>query len=119
MLTNKIISRFSDAFAKHDATVLPQLVDADCVMETADPAPDGARIVGREACLAFWQTIVHDHTTQFEPEEIVAVANDRGALRWRYQYGPGERDYNRGVTLIRVRDGMLVEALIYSKTPGS
>lgn len=49
-------------------------------MEAVQPAPDGERYEGREACLAFWRTLAADRTTQFQPEEV-AVAGDRATIR--------------------------------------
>ncbi|GAA1840815.1 nuclear transport factor 2 family protein [Asanoa iriomotensis] len=115
--TGEIIRRFNDAFLRHDPEKLDDLIGEDCVMEAIQPAPDGARYEGGAACLAFWQALAGDHTTQFEDEEIT-VAGDRATIRWRYRYGAGTGDYVRGVNLMRVRDGRIVEALGYSKTPG-
>lgn len=116
--TGEVIRRFNDAFLRHDPDQLDELVGEECVMEEIQPAPDGARYEGRAACLAFWRALAADRTTQFEDEEI-AVAGDRATIRWRYRYGPGAADYVRGVNLMRVRDGKIVEALGYSKTPGA
>jgi len=115
--TSEIIRRFNDAFLRHDPDQLDDLIGDECVMEAIQPAPDGERYEGRAACLAFWQALAADRTTQFEDEEIT-VAADRATIRWRYRYGDGAADYVRGVNLMRVRDGKIVEALGYSKTPG-
>ncbi|OLF19640.1 nuclear transport factor 2 family protein [Actinophytocola xanthii] len=115
--TADVIARFNHAFTGHDADALLDLVGADCVMEAVQPAPDGARYVGREACLAFWRALAEDRTTRFEPEEVV-VAGDRATIRWRYHFGDGPTDSVRGVNLMQVRDGLVVEALGYSKTAG-
>jgi hypothetical protein len=71
----------------------------------------GARPAWRSAALA------EDRTIQFEPEEV-AVAGERATIRWRYRFGAGHADSVRGVNLMRVRDGLIVEALGYSKIPG-
>jgi ketosteroid isomerase-like protein len=115
--TSEVIRRFNDAFVHHDPDQLDELVGAQCVMEAIQPAPDGERYEGRAACLAFWRALAGDRATQFEAEEIT-VAGDRATIRWRYRYGTGAGDYVRGVNLMRVRDGKIVEALGYSKTPG-
>jgi SnoaL-like protein len=52
-----VIERFNQAFQRHDASLLEGLVAEDCVMESVEPAPDGTRIVGREANLKFWQNL--------------------------------------------------------------
>lgn len=116
--TTEIIRQFNKAFVEHDPALLTTLIGEDCVMEAIQPAPDGARYEGREACLAFWTALADDNTTQFEPEEIT-VAGDRATIRWRYKFGGGDSDYVRGVNLMRIRDGLIVEALGYSKTPGN
>jgi len=41
---------------------------------------------------------------------------DRAVIRWRFNFGRGESV--RGVNLMHVRDGRIVEALGYAKTPG-
>ena len=115
--TAEVIDRFNHAFVSHDPAALVGLVGNDCVMEAIQPAPDGARYEGREACLAFWRALADDRTTQFEPEEI-AVAGERATIRWRYRFGDGPADSVRGVNLMRVRDGLIVEALGYSKAAG-
>ncbi|WP_067132734.1 nuclear transport factor 2 family protein [Microtetraspora malaysiensis] len=115
--TADVIDRFNQAFVHHDPSVLADLIGDDCVMEAVQPAPDGDRYEGREACLAFWQALAEDRTTQFEPEEVV-VAGDRATIRWRYRFGDGPADSVRGVNLMHVRHGQIIEALGYSKTAG-
>jgi ketosteroid isomerase-like protein len=115
--TAEIIDRFNHAFVNHDPAALDELIAADCVMEAIQPAPDGARTEGREECLAFWTALAEDRSTQFETEEIV-VSGDNATIRWRYRFGDGPADSVRGVNLMRVRDGQIVEALGYSKTGG-
>jgi hypothetical protein len=115
--TGDVIELFNRAFVSHDPGVLAGLIGDDCVMEAIQPAPDGARYQGREACLAFWRALAEDRTTQFELEEVT-VAGERATIRWRYRFGDGPADSVRGVNLMRVRDGLIVEALGYSKTAG-
>jgi ketosteroid isomerase-like protein len=114
--TAEIMRRFNDAFVRHDASALADLVADDCVMEAVQPAPNGLRVEGRDACVAFWKRLAEDRVTQFEPEDV-AVAGDRAVIRWRYHFGEGEENTVRGVNLMRVRDGRIVEALGYSKVP--
>lgn len=115
--TADAVHRFNRAFVDHEPDLLTDLLDQDCVMEGIQPAPDGERVEGRDACLAFWQALAADRTSQFETE-AVEVAGERATIRWRYRFGPGPRDAVRGVNLMRVRDGLIVEALGYSKTGG-
>ncbi|MFI7064714.1 nuclear transport factor 2 family protein [Kribbella sp. NPDC050124] len=113
--TAETIDRFNHAFVNHDSAALTDLVAEDCVMEAIQPAPNGARYEGREANLIFWQALAEDRSTQFEVEDVV-VAGDRATIRWRYHFGDAPADSVRGVNLVRVRDGQIVEALAYSKT---
>lgn len=114
METSEIMQRFNRAFVEHDPALLDGLIGADCVMEAVQPAPDGERVTGRAACLAFWTALASDTATQFTAEQI-DVAGDRATIRWRYRFGPGPADSVRGVNLMLVRDGVIVEALGYSK----
>ncbi|GAA3467870.1 nuclear transport factor 2 family protein [Nonomuraea roseola] len=115
--TSDVIDRFNHAFIHHDADVLTDLVGEDCVMEAVQPAPSGERVVGREACLAWWRALVEDRTTQFEPQEVI-VAGERATICWHYRYGDGATDWVSGVNVMRVRDGLITEAFGFSKTAG-
>jgi ketosteroid isomerase-like protein len=109
----EVIDRFNRAFVAHDASLLVDLVADDCVMESVEPAPDGTRYEGREACLAFWQSLAKDTNGSFAPEDVV-VFGDRAIIRWRYHFG--HEQSVRGVTLMQVRRGKVVEALGYVKS---
>ncbi|MEV4091688.1 nuclear transport factor 2 family protein [Streptosporangium saharense] len=115
--TAEVIDLFNRAFVTHAPEILDDLVADDCVMEAVRPAPDGERVEGGEACLAFWRALADNRATRFSPEEVT-VAGDRATIRWRYRYGDGPADSVRGVNLMRIRDGLIVEALGYSKTEG-
>jgi hypothetical protein len=43
---------------------------------------------------------------------------EHATIRWRYHFGDGPADSVRGVNLMRVRDGRIVEAFGYGKTAG-
>jgi ketosteroid isomerase-like protein len=112
--TAQVIDRFNDVFQRHDPSALPELVSADCVIENTMPAPDGARYVGKEACVKLWSGIATSPGTRFDLEEIV-VAGERATIHWRLVWGDGAEDSVRGVNLMRVKDGQIVEALGYVK----
>jgi ketosteroid isomerase-like protein len=116
--TAEVIDRFNRAFVRHDGALLENLVAEDCVMESVEPAPGGTRVVGRDANLKLWQNLANNKDGAFEVEEVV-VFGDRANVRWRYRSGPGLSQYVRGVTLMRLRDGLIVEALAYAKTGNS
>jgi ketosteroid isomerase-like protein len=113
--TLQIMQRFNRAFIQHDGSLLDGLIAEDCVMESVEPAPDGTRFVGREACLEFWQKLADNRDGQFADEEIVAI-DEHAIIRWRYRFGPGLSQSVRGVNVMRVRDGLIIEALGYVKS---
>lgn len=122
--TASVIHQFNHAFVEHTAALLDDLIAEDCVMESVEPAPDGTRYEGYDACLAFWKNLADSRDSQFTPEDV-AVFADRAVIRWRFRFGPGLSQSVRGVNLMRVRDGLIVEALGYvksgnasSQTPG-
>lgn len=113
--TSEVIHRFNQAFQERNPAILGDLIAPDCVMESIQPAPDGTRYEGYDANLAFWQALAADRVSHFEVEDTV-VMGDRANIRWRFHFGDGGSV--RGVSLMRVRDGRIVEALGYAKTPG-
>lgn len=112
--TAEIMARFNDAFLRHQPALLDDLIAPDCELENTTPAPDGARHIGRAACLAVWQAIAANRDAWFEPEQTV-VCGERAIIQWRYRWGSGAADSLRGVNLMRVRDGQIVAAQGYVK----
>jgi len=112
--TSEVIRRFNDAFQRHDATLLSELIAADCIIENSTPAPNGSRHEGKMACLELWGRLATSPELQFDTEEVL-VAGERAVIRWRLRWGEGESKSVRGVNVMRVRDGLIVEALGYSK----
>jgi len=100
---------------QHDGSLLDGLIAEDCVMESVEPAPDGTRYVGRAACLEFWQKLANNRDGAFTAEDISAI-DERAIIRWRYRFGPGLSKSVRGVNVMRVRDGLITEALGYVKS---
>jgi len=110
--TNTVIEQFNEAFRLREPEMLVDIIADDCVMEGVGPAPDGNRWTGYDECLAGWQGLATDPSIRFEVEHV-DVDGDRAVIRWRIT---GAEDY-RGVNLMRVRDGKIVEALGYGKRP--
>ena len=113
--TAEIMRRFNQAFLQHEPAALKDLIAPDCVMESIQPAPNGTRYEGYDACLAFWQGLAADQVAYFDVEDTIAMG-DHAVIRWRFNFGDGGSV--RGVNLMRVRDGRIVEALGYAKSPG-
>ncbi|ESY66621.1 nuclear transport factor 2 family protein [Mesorhizobium sp. M0051] len=110
--TAEIMRRFNDVFQRHDPSALDGLVAEDCVIENTTPAPDGARHAGKAACIELWSAIATGPGTHFDLEETF-VAGDRATIRWRYCMADGNS--LRGVNLMRVAGGRIVEAKGYVK----
>ena len=70
--------------------MIPELVVANCVMEAIQPAPNGQRVEGYDANVAFWQAMVADPTGTFEVEDIV-ICGERATNRWHYRFGDDDR----------------------------
>lgn len=113
--TLQILQRFNRAFIEHDPSLLENIIAEDCVMESVEPAPDGTRHAGRSACLEFWRNLANSREGEFTAEDIVGI-DEHGIIRWRYRFGPGLSQSVRGVNVMRVRDGLIVEACGYVKT---
>ena len=109
-----VIDRFNEAFQSHRAELLRELVADECVLENTVPAPDGDRHVGREACLAVWQGIASDRNGSFDVEEV-RLLEDQALIFWRYRWGEALIDSVRGVNVMRVAGGQVVEARGYVK----
>ena len=112
--TADIMRRFNEAFLRHQPALLDELGAEDCELENTTPAPDGARHVGRAACLAVWHGIAGNLDGWFEPERTI-VCGERAIIQWRYRWGMKAEESLRGVNLMRVHDGLIVEAQGYVK----
>jgi SnoaL-like protein len=84
-------------------------------MESLQPAPDGQRVAGYDANVRFWQTMIVNPDVSFEVEER-AACGERAIIRVRCSFGRERGRSVRGVILLKVRGGRIVEALAYGKT---
>ena len=109
------MARFDEVFRSHDPAALHELVSDECIVENTQPAPDGSRHVGKAACIELWTGIATNPDLVFETECIEAHG-ERGEIRWRLRWGPDPASSVRGVNLMRVRGGRIVEALGYVKS---
>ncbi len=107
----EVVEAFGAAWADHDLDAALSMVTDDCVFDATGPAPDGNRVVGRDAIRRAWQGIFGDSTSRFEAEDTFTIG-DRVVQLWRYSWADG---HVRGVDVIRVRDGKVAEKLSYVK----
>ena len=103
---------FHSAFNRHDLDVMADLLDENCLIETASPPPDGTVIKGREAIIeALKDKFEQSANLQLKIEEIFGMGF-HVVMRWR-QSG-GELPL-RGVEIIKVVDGLIIEIFSYIK----
>lgn len=114
--TRVVVERFNEAFNRHDADALASLLTDDTVFEDTSPAPDGRRIEGKTAVVAFWREwFARNSDARFEAEEII-VSGDRAVVRWVYhKMRNGQPWHLRGVDVFMVRDGKVAAKLAYVK----
>jgi hypothetical protein len=110
--TATVINQFNQAFLRRAPEKLVDIIADDCRMEGVGPAPDGNVWTGYQDCLTNWQSLASDPDVRFELEHV-DVDGDRAVVRWRLQADVPFR----GVNLMRVRKGKIVEALGYGKRP--
>jgi ketosteroid isomerase-like protein len=111
------VTRFNEAFNRHDVDAIMAAMTEDCVFESTYPPPDGIRYQGQKAVRAAWEELFGaSPDALFETEESFA-AGSRCTARWIYRYtdGEGYRRHLRGVDVFRVRDGKVAEKLAYVK----
>jgi ketosteroid isomerase-like protein len=112
--TRTVIERFNEAFQSHRPELLADLVAEECVLENTVSAPDGDRYVGRAACLALWQGIAADRNARFTIEEV-RVLDDHALIFWRLRWGETPAESVRGINVMRVAHGQVVEGRGYVK----
>ncbi|MFZ0589027.1 MAG: nuclear transport factor 2 family protein [Bryobacteraceae bacterium] len=114
--TRAVINRFNEAFNRQDVGLLASLLADDTVFEDTSPAPDGTRVEGKAAVVAFWREWFRRNPgAQFEAEEII-VSGDRGVVRWIYRKARNGQPWHlRGVDVFTVRDGKVAAKLAYVK----
>jgi ketosteroid isomerase-like protein len=113
--TADVLHRFNQAFLRHDPSALTELISPDCVVERSQPTAAGTHLVGGAACLASWQAIAANTAGVFTLEDVV-VMGERGLIFWEYRTGPGPADVSRGINVMTVRNGLIVEGRGYVKS---
>jgi hypothetical protein len=114
LTTDEVIRKFDGVFKKHNAAELSAIVSDDCVLENTGPAPDGATYKGHAACVEFWTSIANNTGMRFETENM-DILGERAIITWRLIWGEDKSESVRGVNIMRVQGGKIIEALGYVK----
>ena len=114
--TAAVINQFNTVFNQHNADALAAWLTDDTVFEDTSPAPDGQRIEGKSAVVAYWRGwFERNPDARFEAEEMI-VSNDRAVVRWVYRkMRNGQPWHIRGVDVFTVRGGKVAAKLAYVK----
>jgi ketosteroid isomerase-like protein len=114
--TMRIIERFNEAFNRHDADALALVLTDDTVFEDTSPQPDGRRIEGKAAVVAFWREwFSRNADSAFEAEDVI-VSGDRAVVLWIYRkVRNGQPWHLRGVDVFTVRGDKVAAKLAYVK----
>lgn len=112
-----VVERFGAAWEAWDLDRIAGCLAEDAVFETTGPAPDGARIEGKAAIRDAWQQMFDATRDAAFTFEETLICGDRATARWRFSWtgADGSPGHVRGVDVMRVADGRIVEKLSYVK----
>jgi ketosteroid isomerase-like protein len=111
-----VVEKFNAAFNRHNVDEVMDLMTEDCIFETTNPAPDGARLVGAVEVRGYWENFfARNPDARFETEEIFAVG-DRCVVRWIYRKSKDGKPWHlRGVDIFKIVNGKVAQKLSYVK----
>ena len=114
--TRTVIDHFNEAFNRQDPEALAALLTEDTVFEDTSPQPDGTRLEGKTAVVAFWREWFKKNPgARFEAEETIICGN-RAVVRWIYRkVRNGQLWHLRGIDVFTVRNGKVAAKLAYVK----
>src|SRR3984893_11442292 len=114
--TRSVIDHFNETVNQHDADALSPLLTDDTVFEDTSPAPDGQRIEGKAAVVAYWRGGVAGNPDAAFGAGGVMVGGARAVVRWVYRkLRNGQPWHLHGVDVFTVRDGKVAAKLAYVK----
>jgi uncharacterized protein (TIGR03086 family) len=106
-----VVTRFNEAFNRHDVDAVMALMTPDAVFEGTAP-PDGDRYEGADTVRGAWLALfASSPQAHFTTEELV-TCGDRVVVRWLYRWDGG---HVRGIDLFRVCGGLVAEKRAYVK----
>lgn len=113
----RVVLAFNDALNRHDLAGMMRLISDDCVVETATPAPDGARYAGKDEVTRYWQNFFRDSPHAHRAIEESFGFGHRCVLRWRDEWvdQSGTQRHLRGVDIFQEHNGFICQQLSYIK----
>jgi ketosteroid isomerase-like protein len=110
---SSLVERLRDAANSHDAAAMAALFAED--YRSDQPLHPGRTFAGRAQVLANW-TSVFEGVPEFVAELVAATVDgdtEWGEWSWRGRHPDGTSFAMRGVTVMRIRDGLIAEARLY------
>jgi ketosteroid isomerase-like protein len=113
--TRAVVERLLDGFGRADVDAIMAEMADDVVFESTEP-PDGRRHQGQADVRRIWEQLFATPGARFTTEALLPHG-ERAVALWRYSWGTGEAGdgHVRGVDVITVRGGKVVEKLSYVK----
>lgn len=110
------MGRFNEALNKQDFETLADAMTEDSLFKDTGPRPEGHAIrTGTQGRPISGELFENSPESHFEVEEVFACG-DRCVVLWNHHWVRGDREgNNRGLDIIRVRDGKVAEKLAYTK----
>jgi ketosteroid isomerase-like protein len=110
-----VVQRLLDAFGRADVDAIMAEMSDDVLFESTEP-PDGGRYRGQAEVRRVWERLFATPGARFATEAVLPHG-ERVVALWRYSWGTDEATagHVRGVDVLTVRDGRVVEKLSYVK----
>lgn len=113
----RISLAFNEAVNHHDIAEIMKLLSDDCIFEISAPAPDGTKVIGKEAIAHYLRDFFrHSPPVHIQIEDIYGFGH-RCNMHWRCEWTDetGNKSYVRGVDIFKEKDGLICEKLSYVK----
>lgn len=111
----RLVLEFQEAFNRQDVEGMMRLVSDSCVYESAEPAPEGRRLKGKEAMAQYWEEYFHASPgVRREIEDLFGLGL-RCVVRWRATGLGGDAGRVRGADIFLVKEGAISEQYSYVK----
>lgn len=108
----RIVLEFNEAFNRHDVNKIAQLLSADCVFETTNPAPDGNIYRSKDVIVQYLQDFFEKSPQAHMEIEEVSGMGMHCIMRWKYTWGNG---HIRGVDIFKIEESFIREKFSYVK----